>query len=148
LHIAIMKRIVDSTEANVVLFALLLNLPWELAQVPLFSGMPAAGHWSAIKVCGRATLGDGVIALVSFWAVAAATHNRRWILRPNGLQVSAFIASGVVITIVTEWLATGALDRWTYAQAMPTILGIGVAPLVQWIVLPPLISWFVRRQLT
>jgi hypothetical protein len=38
-------------------------------------------------------------------------------------------------------VALANLDRWTYAQAMPTILGIGVAPLVQWVVLPPLIVW-------
>jgi hypothetical protein len=143
-----MKRLADSLEANVFLFAFLLNLPWELAQVPLFSGMPSAEHWSAVKVCGRATVGDTVIALVSFWAVAAATGKRGWILRPTVLQVSAFTANGVVITIVMEWLATRVLGRWTYAQAMPTIVGIGVAPLVQWIVLPPLIVWFVRRQLT
>jgi len=38
-------------------------LTWELAQVPLFAGMPSAEHWQAILVCGRATLGDVVIAL-------------------------------------------------------------------------------------
>ena len=143
-----MKQIVDAIEVNVFLFAFLLNLPWELAQVPLFSGMSSAEHWSALKMCGRATVGDGVIALVSFWSVAATTRKREWILRPTARLVSAFITSGVVITIVMEWLATRALDRWTYAQAMPTLLGIGVAPLVQWIVLPPLLVWFVRRQLT
>ena len=143
-----MKRIVDSTEVNVFLFAFLLNLPWEFAQVPLFSGMSSAEHWSAVKVCGRATVGDAVIALVSFWAVAAAGGKREWILRPTVLQVLAFTANGVVITVAMEWVATRVLDRWAYAEAMPTILGIGVAPLAQWIVLPPLMAWFVRRQLT
>ena len=143
-----MRRLVDSLEMNVALFAVLLNLPWELAQVPLFIGMPTAEHWSALKVCGRATAGDAVIALVGFWAVAATARTREWIIRPTVLQVSGFVAVGVTITIVMEWLAVRVLDRWTYAQTMPTILGIGAAPLAQWIGLPPLIVWFVRRQLT
>jgi hypothetical protein len=48
-----------------------------------------------------------------------------------------------------EALAIGPLARWSYAPAMPTlpILGTGVVPLLQLIVLPPLTIWFVRRQL-
>lgn len=51
-------------EFNVVLFAFLLNLPWELWQVPLFDHMPLAPHWEAVKTCSRAAVGDAVIALV------------------------------------------------------------------------------------
>lgn len=143
-----MRRLVNSLEVNVALFAVLLNLPWELAQVPLFIGMPTAEHWSALKVCGRATAGDAVIALLGFWVVAATARTREWIIRPTVLQIFGFVAVGVVITIIMEWLAIRVLDRWTYAQTMPTILGIGAAPLAQWVVLPPLLVWFVRRQLT
>ena len=57
---------------------------------------------------------------------AATTRNRGWILRPNVRRILAFMAIGVVITIVMEWLATKVLDRWTYAQGMPTIPGISV----------------------
>jgi len=33
---------------------------------------------------------------------------------------------------------------------MPVIplLGVGLSPLLQWVVLPPIVVWFVRRQLT
>lgn len=55
-----------------------------------------------------------------------------------------------VITIILEALSTGPLERWGYTPSMPTlpILGTGIFPLFQWIVLPPLTIWFVRRQLT
>jgi len=43
--------------------------------------------------------------------------------------VSGFIAVGLVVTIVMEGLAVRVLNRWAYAEAMPTILGIGVTPL-------------------
>ena len=50
-------RSLDVPEVNVVIFALLLNLPWELWQVPLFRNMPYLEHWQGIKLCTRATLG-------------------------------------------------------------------------------------------
>ena len=147
---SILGRFLDAPETNVAIFAFLLNLTWELAQVPLFAGMPSAEHWQAILVCGRATLGDVAIALVGFWAVAGAAHTRSWMLRPTAGQLTGFVAVGVLITILMEWLATQVLHRWTNAEAMPVIplLGVGLSPLLQWVVLPPIVVWFVRRQLT
>lgn len=43
-----MRRLIDAPETNVAIFAFLLNLLWELAQVPLLAGMPTADHWRAI----------------------------------------------------------------------------------------------------
>lgn len=37
-----MRGLTEAPETNVVIFAFLLNLVWELAQVPLFAGMPTA----------------------------------------------------------------------------------------------------------
>jgi hypothetical protein len=127
---SILGRFLDAPETNVAIFAFLLNLTWELAQVPLFAGMPSAEHWQAILVCGRATLGDVVIALVGFWAVAGSAHTRSWMLWPTAGQLTGFVAVGVLITILMEWLATQVLHRWTYAEAMPVIplLGVGLSP--------------------
>ena len=145
-----MKRVIDAPETNVALFAFLLNLPWELAQVPLFAGMPTARHWTAILVCGRATLGDVAIALVAFWTVALMVGARDWVLAPTRGRIVSFLCVGVLVTIAMERLATGPLGRWAYAEPMPVVpvLQVGLSPLLQWIVLPPLIVWFVRRQLT
>ena len=72
------------------------------------------------------------------------------ILRPSAGQIAGFVAIGVAITLVLEWLATGPLGRWAYAEAMPVLplLGVGLTPVLQWVLLPPLVAWFVRRQLT
>jgi len=50
---------------------------------------------------------------------------------------------------VLEGLATGSADRWQYAEVMPRlpILGTGLAPLGQWLVLPPIVLWLTRRHL-
>ncbi len=130
------------------LFAFLLHLPWEFWQVPFFEGMAAAAHWPAVKVCTRAAFGDALIAVFASLAVTAATRSRSWIVRPTWRTVSAYIAVGLLVTVVIELLST-AWGRWTYGGAMPVVpvLGVGLLPLLQWLVLPPLTVWFVRRQL-
>ena len=116
-----MTRIVNLPEANVIAFAFLLNYPWEFLQAPLFQDLVTAPHWEAVKRCSRAAVGDAVIALFAFWAVAAGSRARSWILRPTHSQLLGFIGVGLAITIVIEQLATGSLGLWTYADTMPTI---------------------------
>ncbi|WP_018862168.1 MULTISPECIES: hypothetical protein [unclassified Thioalkalivibrio] len=142
------QRILALPEFNVAVFAFLLNYPWEFLQVPFFDDMPTMPHWEAVVFCTRATLGDVLIALAAFWGVAALARNRSWILQPTLRTVLLFVAIGVVITIGLEWHATEIDDRWQYADTMPTlpILGTGLLPLVQWVILPLLLIWFVRRQ--
>ena len=137
-------------ELNVAIFAFLLNFVWELLQIPFFKNMPTIPHWQGVKACTIATLGDVAIALVSFWAVALAVHSRAWILQPSPAELAGFMAAGVLITIAGEWVLTERIGRWTYAPSMPTVpvLGTGLLPLLQWIILPPVLVWFVHRQLT
>ena len=105
-------------------------------------------HWEAVKVCTFATIGDAAIMLISFWCVAAAARTRWWIVNPKGPQLAGFAGVGIAITIGLE-LAALSTGRWGYSSSMPVIplLGVGVLPLAQWLVLPPLTAWFVRRQL-
>jgi hypothetical protein len=138
-------------ELNVAVFALLLNFPWELFQVPLFGQMPGAPHWQAIMSCSRATLGDAAIMLAAYWAVAAVRGNRSWIAKPEAAGVLLFATVGVLATVIIERLALAGvwIDSWTYSTAMPVVpvIGVGLSPLLQWVVLPPLVVWFVKRQI-
>lgn len=138
-------------ELNVVVFALLLNFPWEILQAPLFEQMADAPHWEAIKTCSRATLGDAAIMLAAYWAVAATRGNRNWIARPDTASVLLFAALGELTTAIIERLALAGfwLESWTYSAAMPTLpgIGVGLSPLLQWLVLPLLVVWFVKRQI-
>jgi hypothetical protein len=143
------KRLVDLPEINVGLFAFLLNLVWEFGQVPFYRDLPSRGHWASIKLCARATLGDAVIAVVAFWVVAALVASRRWITAPSVLQVACFVGIGLGISTPLEWVAIHVQGRWAYGASMPIVpvLQIGLAPVLQWLILPPLIVWFVTRQL-
>ena len=46
-----------------------------------------------------------------------------------------FIAIGLAVTVAYEIHAL-AVGQWSYAQTMPTIAGIGVLPILQWLVIP------------
>lgn len=145
-------RLTDLPEFNVFVFSFLLNYPWELMQAPLYQGMPDAAHWDSIKVCTRATLGDGVIMLLAYWGAAILIRDRRWIATPRLAPILTMIGIGVAITVLLERLAIVS-DRpswgWRYAETMPMVplIGIGLAPLLQWVILPLLLVWFVKRQL-
>jgi len=136
-------------EFNVVTFSFLLNLAWEVWQVPFFRGMADQPHWLGVKACTQATFGDAGIALIAFWVTAFFARTRGWITQPGRLDIAIFVGVGLVATVILEALAVGALDRWTYSDAMPRlpILGTGLLPLLQWLTLPPLVLWFVRRQI-
>lgn len=136
-------------EAYVAFFGFLLNYPWEMLQAPFFAGMAEMRHWNAVRECSWATLGDAGLLVGAFWVGAAVQRTRAWLAQPRPLAVAAFLAAGLIATIALEWLATNVWDRWQYAALMPTVpvLGTGLAPLLQWIVLPPLLIWLVRRQL-
>lgn len=148
-----MRNLTDQPEFNIVTFAFLLNYPWEFLQVPLYLVHPGVSHWDVIKTCSIAAVGDALIMLVSYWTVAIAARARWWILRPAARQLLAFVAVGIIITIGIEYFATGSDHPalgWRYAPAMPVLplVHVGLAPLLQWLVLPPLAVWFVRRQLS
>mgnify|MGYP001800300266 CR=1 FL=1 len=74
----------------------------------------------------------------------------QWFRQPKWWQLSIFILVSLVITIVFEILATGVLNGWEYADIMPTlpVLGTGLTPILQWIILPLIIIWFVKRQVS
>lgn len=136
-------------EAHVAFFGFLLNYPWEMLQVPLFEGMPEMRHWDAVRECTSATVGDAGLLVLGFWAGAAVQRSRGWMAHPRPAALAAFLGTGVVVTIALEWLSTEVWHRWEYAPRMPTlpVLATGLAPLLQWLLLPPLLVWIVRRQL-
>lgn len=136
-------------EINVVVFSFLLNFVWEMWQIPFFAAVPGDPHWVGVAACTRATFGDAGLSLVAFWCVAAVARSRRWIVDASTGQVLGFVALGLVATVILEALATGPAGRWSYGPSMPRlpVLGTGIVPMVQWVLLPPALVWFVRRQL-
>jgi len=143
-------RWLNVPEWNVAMFSFLLSFVWEVQQMPFYQVSNEFPCLDRTRNCTLATVGDVGISLISFWIVAAIAKSRQWMQRPSRKQISLFILVGVVITVIFEALATGPLDRWTYAESMPTMpfLGTGLVPLSMWLLMPPLTIWLVKRQLS
>ncbi len=141
------QRLTGNPELNLLFFSFLLNFVWEMWQVPYYQDMERAPHFEAVRICTRASLGDGLISVIAFWT-AALQGTRRWHLEPRAGPWLIYLATGVAITVVLEWLATGPLERWSYAGAMPRLplIGTGLLPVLQWLLLPPLTLALMRRQ--
>jgi hypothetical protein len=144
-----LENLPSTPEFSVLVFSFLLNLAWEVWQVPFFRGMADQPHWLGVKACSQATFGDAGITLAAFWVTAIFARTRSWIMQPGRSDIASFIGVGLAATIILETLAIGVFKRWDYSDAMPRlpILGTGLLPLLQWLVLPPLVLWFVRRQI-
>ena len=141
-------RLLALPDGNLFVFGFLVHYPWELLQVPLFAGLGEAPHWEAVKFCSGAALGDAALTVVAYW-LAAMVAGRRWIFELPGRAVAVYLAAGLIATIGLEWVNAEVLGRWEYTGAMPTLplLGTGLSPLAQWLVLPLLVLGIVSRQL-
>lgn len=130
--------------AGVALFGFLLNFVWELLQVPFYSGMERAPHWEATLFCLRATIGDVAIVVVAYGAVAVR-FGASWLAEPTVERLATFVGFGLLATGVIELLSVHLWGRWSYAAGVPTVLGVGLPPVLQWVLLPPVILWLTRR---
>jgi len=115
------------------------NLAWEFAHMPLYTIWQTASGGQIAYAAFHCWLGDLLIAAACLGAVVLTT-DRSW---PIGSYLRTEIiasALGVASTIGLEWVNVDVLGNWAYAPSMPTlpILGTGLSPLFQWLILPPL----------
>lgn len=125
-------------------FSAVLNFLWEMVVMPAYEVRSTSGAGVGIAMCLLATFGDVGITLGSY-AVAASIATRRWLMRPAVAPFLTYLAAGLVMTIAFEYVNVYMLHRWSYAPRMQVMGGIGVLPLLQWIVLPPIVLWLARR---
>lgn len=121
-----------------------LNLLWENAQAPLYSGYESfAQHF---PLCLRASIGDVVILLVLYAALAVVFRDADWPDQENGKQyaMASIMGMGVAIGIELWALSKG---RWAYDALMPTLspFGAGVLPILQLAIIPPLVFWIAAK---
>lgn len=83
------------------------------------------------------SLGDAAIALGMFALAGLALrsadwpHSRPW---PGSAMV---VFGSMAFTTWSEWYNVYRIGSWGYTGEMPTLFGIGVSPLLQWLILPP-----------
>jgi hypothetical protein len=133
-----------AAERVLALWGFLLNLAWEAGQTPLYED---AGRGLAYLAWTRlhCTAGDVLILLGAFWLTSLAFRGRRWFVRSGLLAPGLFVVLGVAYTAWSEWANTSLRDAWQYRPLMPTLFGIGLAPLLQWLVIPSILVLLLRR---
>ena len=125
--------------------AFVLNLAWEIAQVRLYTIWASGDGWSVAWALLHCTLGDVVIALSMFALVGIVFRRADWpASRPWAGSAVAMIGA-VGFTAWSEWYNVYRIGSWGYTASMPMIFGIGLSPLLQWLILPPVMVGAYRR---
>ena len=127
-----------------VFLAYALHFAWEMGHGSLFAPMDRLPFWRATAWCARAAGWDVVISAAAYVAAALAARRVHWIGQRTWWPYAIYFAVGLAVTIVMERWAIS-VGRWQYREAMPAIAGIGLTPLLQWILIPAVILLIARR---
>lgn len=128
-----------------VLLAFVLHGMWEIVQLPLYTLWENPDHRRVVLSLLHCTAGDVLIATSLFLLTAAPFRSFTWPVRQAWFGGSVMIAAGLVFTIFSEWYNVYRAGAWSYAASMPLVAGIGLSPLMQWIVVPVLMISMIRR---
>ncbi len=122
------------------------HLAWETAQLPLYTIFWTQSPGEIAFAVAHCTAGDMLIALAAF-ALGVITVQGRSETRAKLSAVgSVTIVFGIAYTIFSEWLNVSLRQRWAYTTMMPLLpLGIGLAPVLQWLVVPGISLWLAAR---
>ena len=118
--------------------AFILNLLWEIGHVRLYTIGMQADSLRIAQAVFHCSLGDVVIALAMFALAGILLRRADWpALRPwtGGVIV---VIGAMAFTAWSEWYNVYRAGNWGYTASMPMIFGIGISPLLQWLILPPM----------
>ena len=117
--------------------AFVLNLVWEIGHVSLYTlwreAAPLVIAWSIF----HCTIGDVMIALAVFAFAAIVFRRVDWPTSHPWFGGALLVVAALVFTARSEWYNVYRSGAWGYTSSMPTIFGIGLSPLLQWLILPP-----------
>ena len=119
--------------------AFVLNLVWEIAQVRLYTIWAAADGMSVAWALLHCTLGDVMIALVMFALAGVVLWRADWPASRPWTGGAIVVIGAMAFTAWSEWYNVYRVGNWGYTASMPMIFGIGLSPLLQWLILPPVI---------
>ncbi|HEY9567843.1 MAG TPA: hypothetical protein VIR38_07125 [Thalassobaculum sp.] len=124
------------------------NLAWEFAQLPLYTiwhgGTPREIAFAALHCTG----GDVLIAGAALLGALLVAGTGEWPHDRFATVAVLAMLGGLGYTVFSEWLNTEIRASWAYTETMPRLplIGTGLAPLAQWIVVPLVAFWWARRR--
>lgn len=130
-----------------IVFVAVANLLWEFAQLPLYTLWYESTVEEIVFAAMHCTGGDILIAGASLLGSLIVLGTHRWPGERYGAVAALTFLCGLGYTIFSEWLNTEVRGSWTYTDLMPTLplIGSGLSPFAQWIVIPLAAFWWARR---
>ena len=125
--------------------AFVLNLTWEIAHVRLYTIWLEAGGLGIAWSLFHCSLGDVVIALVMFALAGIVLWRADWPVSRPWAGGAIVVIGAMAYTAWSEWHNVYRAGSWGYAASMPLIFGIGLSPLLQWLILPPVMVFVCRK---
>jgi hypothetical protein len=124
----------------------LVSLMWEVLQLPLYTLWSEPSRERIAFALVHCTLGDlliGISSLLLALLMVRAGRPAQWSRRRIGLW---FMLFGTSYTVLSERINL-AQGQWAYSEWMPMVpwLAIGLAPLLQWLILPGAIWWWANQ---
>ena len=116
--------------------AFLLNLAWETAHVRLYTLWDASSGPVIAAALFHCSLGDMLIALAMYAVAGLALRRADWLAARPWAGGAIVVVGATAFTAWSEWYNVYRAGNWGYAARMPLIFGIGISPLLQWIILP------------
>ena len=123
----------------------LFHLAWEALHVRLYTIWDEPDRLYVAGAVLHCTLGDVIIATAAFALAAWLFRRADWPMPWPVRGTLVVVAAAMTFTVWSEWYNVYRVDSWAYAPEMPTIFGIGLTPLSQWLLLPPVTTWTLRR---
>ncbi len=118
---------------------------WEVAQLPLYTLWDDLDRWRVARYVLHCLAGDVLIAATTYLLTAIVFRDVNWpVHRPWSAGVF-LLALGFVFTAASEWYNVYVLGDWAYKETMPLVAGIGLTPLLQWVIVPALMILAMRR---
>ena len=132
------KKIFNRFVITTILLAFLLNVAWEILQIPLFKG--GVYEWQHILFCVLASVADVIMVLLIYFGFAFIYKNALWVNKLKAKRLILLILTGFAGAVLTEvWQLS--IGTWSYSSAMPLIpvVDVGLSPVLQFMILPILI---------
>lgn len=116
------------------------HLGWEVLQLPLYTLWTTGTPQQKMFAVLHCTIGDVMIAGLSLLLALALVGRPTWPKASGAAVYLTCLALGIGYTIFSEWLNVSVRGSWAYSSWMPTLplVGTGVSPLLQWVVVPTL----------
>jgi hypothetical protein len=132
------KQIFNRYIFTVTVVSFLLNLAWELIQLPLYKN--AVYNFSHIAFCALATIADVLMVLLLYFGFALILKNLFWIQHVKLYQVAIVVLIGGAGAVLSE-MRHLSLGSWAYDDSMPLIplVNVGISPVLQFMLLPLII---------